>query len=45
MARSLEHFPFDGGMTFGGLRSSVGPRLIFVGISSLILVIVIGASA
>jgi len=27
------------------LPSSVGPRLIFVGFSSLILVIVIGASA
>ena len=45
MARSLEHLPFDGGTTFGGLRSSVGPMLIFVGIGSLILVIVVGASA
>jgi len=45
MARSLEHFPFDGGTHFGGLRSSVRPSLIFVGIGSLIVVIVVGAGA
>jgi hypothetical protein len=45
MARSMEHFPFDGVTPFGGFRWSLGPMLIFFGIGSLIRFIVVGGGA
>jgi len=41
----MDHFPFDSGTPFGDFRSSLGLMLIFVGIGSLILFIVVGAGA
>jgi len=45
MARSMDHFPFDSGTPFGGVRSSLGLTLVLFGTGSLIRFIAVGAGA